>query len=164
MNIVTELTAANGLFVDCPSCHQSIALRKASLFDATRKLPPAAAAALEARREDLAAALQEVRDERTTLSMRTFRGSSSGRVGKRLEMVAASLPGLPVSARDCRALSDPIDYLAFEGAASGAISAVHFIEVKSEKARLSDLQPAIKAAVDRGAVSLKVADHRLCIE
>jgi predicted Holliday junction resolvase-like endonuclease len=79
-------------------------------------------------------------------------------------MVAASLPGLPVRARDCRALSDPIDYLAFEGAAGGAISAVHFIEVKSEKARLSGLQQAIKAAVDRGAVTLKVADHRLCVD
>jgi predicted Holliday junction resolvase-like endonuclease len=164
MDIVRELKAAKGLYVDCPNCQEPIPLSRATVFDATKKLPPEAAAALEASRAGLRAELDEVKRERLGLTSRTFKGAATGRIGKRLEMIGASLPGLPVAGRDCRALSDPIDYLAFEGASQGEVRAVRFIEVKSENARLSELQRAIKAAVDRGSVSLVVADHRLCLK
>jgi predicted Holliday junction resolvase-like endonuclease len=164
MDIVKELKSAKGLFVDCPECQEPFALNRALLFDATRALPEAARAVLGSQRTELREALDDVRTARRKLEDRVFKGSSSGRVGKRLEMIGASLPGLPVNARDCRALSDPIDYIAFEGASAGAVHAVHFIEVKSENAPLTDLQEAIKAAVETGAVSLVVADHRLCLK
>jgi predicted Holliday junction resolvase-like endonuclease len=164
MDIVRELQSAKGLFVDCPNCNEPIALSRAVVFDATRKLPPTAAAAFEARRATLREALAGVKRQREQLGDRVFKGAASGRVGKRLEMIGASLPGLPVSGRDCRALSDPIDYVAFEGASKGEINAVHFIEVKSEHARLNDLQRAIKVAVECGRVGLTVADHKLCLK
>lgn len=164
MDIVRDLKAAKGLYVDCPGCGESISLSRATIFDATKKLPPQAAKALDEERTRLRAELHEVKRERLDLTSRTFRGAATGRIGKRLEMIGASLPGLPAMARDCRALSDPIDYLAFEGASRGEVSAVHFIEVKSENARLSELQRAIKTAVERSAVSLVVADHHLCLE
>jgi len=164
MDIVRELKTAKGLYVDCPDCQEPIALSRATVFDATKKLPSEAADALETERSALRTELGEVKRERLDLSSRAFKGAATGRVGKRLEMIGASLPGLPVKARDCRALSDPIDYLAFEGASQGEVHAVHFIEVKSANARLSELQRAIKSAVEGGAVSLVVADHRLCLD
>jgi predicted Holliday junction resolvase-like endonuclease len=164
MDIVRDLKSAKGLYVDCPSCQEPIALKKALLFDATRSLPSQAAAALAAERNALRGQLDEVALDRQRLAGRVFRGASSGRIGKRLEMIGASLPGLPVAARDCRALSDPIDYVAFEGVSSDAIAAVHFVEVKSEKTPLSPIQQAIKSAVERGSVSLVIADHHLRLD
>jgi predicted Holliday junction resolvase-like endonuclease len=164
MEIVDELKIAHGLYIDCPSCGAAMALRNALIFDASKKLPPSAAAVIQDRRARLEEELFTVQRERKVLAARAFRGAASGRVGKRLEMLAASLPGLPVSAQDCRSLGDPIDYLAFEGASRGSIDAVRFIEVKSTKAALSPVQREIRGAIERGKVTLNVADHLLCLD
>jgi predicted Holliday junction resolvase-like endonuclease len=82
-------------------------------------------------------------------------------VGQTLEMLAASLPGLPVDARDCRVLLKPIDYIAFSGASAGRVSSIRFIEVKSGARRLSPLQRTVRQAIESGAVRLRIADHRI---
>lgn len=166
MDVLKELNNARGLYATCPNpiCGESFPVVTASLFDATRRLPPSAASLLQEQRAALATRRKDLRQARANLSRRAFTGAATSRIGKALEMVAASLPGLPVAARDCRALLNPIDYVAFSGASRGTITSVEFIEVKTGKSPLSGIQQAVKAAVGRGAVSLRVAEHQLCIK
>jgi predicted Holliday junction resolvase-like endonuclease len=79
-------------------------------------------------------------------------------------MLAASLPGLPANAQDCRAMLKPVDYIAFSGASKGKVEQILFIEAKTGQQRLSSVQRAIKAAVEQGAVTLRVANHLLPTE
>ena len=105
-----------------------------------------------------------LRQERALLSQRSFTSAATSGVGQRLEMLTASLPGLPVSSVDCRALFKPIDYIAFKGASVGQVEAVHFIEVKTGGNRLSKLQRAIKETVEARTVSLRIANHALPVQ
>jgi predicted Holliday junction resolvase-like endonuclease len=107
---------------------------------------------------------QQLRMQRAELHRRSFMSAASSGIGQTLEMVAASLPGLPTAGHDCRALLKPLDYLAFVGAAAGKVEAIRFIEVKTGRQRLSMLQRAIKAAVEAGAVKLRVADHQVKVK
>lgn len=161
MPTLDEVRRASGLFVRCPKCQESFPIRKAQLFDATSKLPGYAQALLDAKREEVVWVRQDLRTRRTELRRRSFTAATTSGIGQTLEQVAASLPGLPVEPRDCRTLLKPIDYLAFAGASRGSVEAIDFIEVKTGHSRLSRIQRAVKVAVESGAVSLRVADHRL---
>lgn len=88
---------------------------------------------------------------------------SSG-IGQTLEMLTPSLPGLPAIAQDCRVLLKPLDYVAFDGASSGEVRSIAFIEVKTGEQRLSKIQRSIKTAIERGAITLHIADHSLPIK
>lgn len=161
MPTLNELRNAAGLFVRCPKCQESFPIREAQLFDAMSRLPDYAQAQLDAKREEMDRVRQDLRTRRAELRRRSFTAATSSGIGQTLEQVAASLPGLPVEPRDCRTLLKPIDYLAFAGASQGSVEAIHFIEVKTGRSRLSRVQRAVKFAVESGAVSLRVADHRL---
>src|SRR5207249_2394009 len=114
-------------------------------------------------RAELKGERENLRKARAQLSQRSFTGAATSAVGQRLEMLTASLPGLPVSAADCRTLLKPIDYLAFPGASTGQVDAIRFIEVKTGNNRLSKLQRAIRKTVEAGAVSLRVANHEISV-
>jgi predicted Holliday junction resolvase-like endonuclease len=158
---LTELMRAKGLYARCPNCEESFPLRRAQLYDATKPLPDYAVEQLNAGKSELSDARGQLRAERKRLEKRSFTSAATSGVGQRLEMLTASLPGLPVAAADCRTLLKPIDYLAFSGASKGRVESVHFIEVKTGENRLSRIQRAIREAVVRGAVSIRVANHEL---
>lgn len=161
MQTLSDLLRTKGLYVQCPACEKSFSLRKAHLFDATKALPAYAIERLAEDRAGIVEAQRRLRDERAELQRRSFTSAATGGIGQALEMVAASLPGLPTAGQDCRALLKPLDYLAFDGASSGEVHAIKFIEVKTGRQRLSKVQRAIKTAVESGAVNLRIADHRL---
>lgn len=166
MNTLNELMHARGLYVRCPNpaCGESFPVRNASLFDATKSLPEYAREHLAEQHNLLSEEWQRLRKERAELKRRSFTSAATSGIGQTLEMIAASLPGLPMAARDCRVLLKPLDYLAFVGACAGKVEAIRFIEVKTGRQRLSGDQRAIKAAVEKGAVRLRIADHRLSIK
>lgn len=139
-------------------------MRRARLFDATRLLPDNAVAYLTKERAALKEDRRTLRAQRGDLKRRSFTSAVTSGIGQTLEMLTPSLPGLPVAAEDCRVLLKPIDYVAFNGATRGQVSAITFVEVKTGEQRLSREQRAIKTAIENGAISLRVADHSLPIK
>ncbi|MDB6105348.1 MAG: Holliday junction resolvase-like protein [Gammaproteobacteria bacterium] len=164
MQTLHELLGARGLYVRCPSCDEAFSVRKARLFDVTKPLPDYARQHLAEQRSQIAEESMLLRSERAELKRRSFTSAVSSGIGQTLEMVAASLPGLPTAGQDCRALLKPLDYVAFVGASVGKVEAIRFIEVKTGQQRLSAVQRAIRTAVAKGAVKLRIADHRVCIK
>ena len=164
METLDDLLRAKGLRATCPCCQKSFALRNARLFDATRPLPEHARRYLARERDVIVEGRRYLSEQRRQLQRRSLVSTTSGGIGQTLEMVAASLPGLPSSPRDCRALLKPLDYVAFDGASTGTVEAIRFIEVKTGRQGLSKLQRAIKTAVEAGNVSLRVANHQLAVE
>ena len=161
MGTVDELNKTKGLYIRCPACEESFPARKARLFDSREPLPPHAIEHLTAERTAIAEERRAVRQERADLMRRSFTATTSSGIGQTLEKLAASLPGLPVVARDCRALLDPIDYISFCGASVGKVSSVRFIEAKTGARRLTPVQRTVREAIERGAVRLLIADHRV---
>jgi predicted Holliday junction resolvase-like endonuclease len=164
MRTLNELRGAKGLYVRCPACDRSFSVQRARLFDATKPLPDYATESLQTERAAIGEEKTALRQERDRLSRRSFTSAATGGVGQVLEMLAASLPGLPANAQDCRAMLKPVDYIAFSGASKGKVEQILFIEAKTGQRRLSSVQRAIKAAVEQGAVTLRVANHLLPTE
>lgn len=77
------------------------------------------------------------------------------KLGKTVEKVLPVLPGFPYNPLDCRALFDPIDYVAFVGAAEGSVRSLEFVDVKTGHAQLKDVQRQIRDAVTDGAVKFR---------
>jgi predicted Holliday junction resolvase-like endonuclease len=161
MTTLEELRRSRRLRACCPECDKEFSIHQARLFDATKPLPDYASEYLAAARTTIAQRHEQLKAERKKLKERSSRSAATSGVGQALEMLSASLPGLPVAAQDCRALLKPIDYVAFGGASRGEIETITFIEAKSGKQRLSAVQKAIRKAVESDAVSLRIANHQL---
>lgn len=57
---------------------------------------------------------------------------------------------------DCRALFEPIDYVAFAGLSrTGRVERLGFLDVKTGGAGLNRHQKAVKEAVEKGAVEFR---------
>ena len=98
---------------------------------------------------------QQVRDLRFKLTVGFTKKSVEVKLGKTIEKICPALPGFPYSALDCRALFDPIDYVVFVGASRGAVSQLDFVDVKTGRARLNEVQQEIREAVEDGKVRLR---------
>lgn len=133
MQTLKKLMNARGLYARCPNpaCAESFPVPQAHLFDATKPLPDFAREHLAAQRTQIAEERQRLRAERAEVKRRSFTSAASSGVGQTLEMMAASLPGLPVAPQDCRVLLKPLDYVAFSGASTGRVHSIRLIEVKS---------------------------------
>lgn len=68
--------------------------------------------------------------------------------GKVAEIFAPFLHGFPFKPSECKFLGDPIDYVVFEGLDNRDIKGIHFLEVKSDTAKLSKHQKHIKDLID----------------
>lgn len=68
--------------------------------------------------------------------------------GKVAETFAPFLAGFPFKPSECKFLGDPIDYVVFEGLDNRDIKGIHFLEVKSDTAKLSKHQKQIKNLID----------------
>lgn len=158
VSLLSELQKQRRLFARCPSCDGEFRLADARLFDATRRLPDHALEYLAERREQLNEEQADLASRWERAKTRPRIAAESINIGKVVEKIAPSLPGFPVQAGDCRSLFEPIDYVVFRGlSTSGRVDAVLFVEVKSGRARLSETQTQVRAAVERGRVSLLIA-------
>ena len=72
--------------------------------------------------------------------------------GKTIEKFVPWMAGFPCDPRDAMFLAKPIDYLCFTDRGNKKKSAVHFIEVKSGNANLSNDQEGIRAAIKNNRV------------
>jgi len=164
MSLVSDLTSRSGLYARCPRCDDAFPLRKARLFDATKRLPDYALEHLALTEASLTEAQEELKGRKRQAKERPRRAAESGRIGKVIEKIAPSLPGFPMAVADCRALFEPIDYLVFEGLSSaGKVDSIRFVDVKTGAARLSLVQRQIKSAVGAGRVDLMIADHSAAV-
>lgn len=82
-------------------------------------------------------------------AVKRSRAVLTGQIG---EQFAPYLPDFPADAADARFLGKPVDYIVFNGLASGLPDAITFVEVKSGKAALTPVEKAIKEAVQNGRV------------
>ncbi len=135
-------------------CGHEYKLADSELFYGDR-LPPAARPFLEEQRANIDAYKQKVHDLQLKLTTGFTKKSVEVKLGKTVEKICPVLPGFPYSPLDCRALFDPIDYLAFVGASKGTVSKLDFVDVKTGHARLNIVQRQIRDAVDDGEVELR---------
>src|ERR1700730_2564274 len=99
METLKDLLRARGLSARCPSCDETFSLRRARLFDATKPLPDYARTRLAEELNAIAAGHHQLSSQRAELQRRSFTSASSSGIGQTLEMIAASLPGLPTAGR-----------------------------------------------------------------
>ena len=78
--------------------------------------------------------------------------SRSVLTGQMAEQIAPFFPDFPANPTEIRFIGKPVDYIAFNGASSGKISGVTFIEVKSGNSSLSPVEKSLKEAVLQGRV------------
>lgn len=162
MSTIRDLVTSRGLLATCPNCDETFPLRDAHLFDAAKRLPPAAMAHIQTEKSAISEALSQIGATRRELRRRSATSAESTGVGQVVEMLSPSLPGFPIRPSDCRALLKPIDYVGFKGLTStGAVDAVMFIEVKSGRQQLSKEQRQVKRIVEEGKVRFVVADHAI---
>jgi predicted Holliday junction resolvase-like endonuclease len=159
MSLVSQLKSTRGLYAECPSCGGEFPVGDALLFDATAAaLPAAALKYITQRREDIAQQRRQLQTMRKLSRSRPEQGARSVSIGKVVEKIAPSLPGFPVSPRDCRSLFEPIDYIVFNGlSARGEVESLTFVDVKSGNADLNTHQRQIKRLVECGEVRFTVA-------
>ena len=78
--------------------------------------------------------------------------SSAANWGKTIEHFVPFMTKFPIPPEDVVFLGMPIDYVGFTDTASKTKCTVHFLEVKSGSAMLSDKQRNIKKAIQEGRV------------
>jgi predicted Holliday junction resolvase-like endonuclease len=140
----------------CPSCDETIQLKKTTLFSPdefpveAKAMITEAKAAIRERKESLLlqSKNKKVRIENTTKSVN---------MGFILERLAPVLDHFPFDRNDCRSLFDPIDYVIFEGLhQQGKVNKILFVDIKSGGAKLKQSQKAIKQKIKEKKVSFSV--------
>jgi predicted Holliday junction resolvase-like endonuclease len=78
-------------------------------------------------------------------------------LGKMLERLAPCFRTFSYDPRDMRCISDPVDYVLFEGlTVERKVKQITFIEVKCGKGRLSPVQRSVRDAVDKNRIYTEV--------
>ena len=72
----------------------------------------------------------------------------TGIKGKLTEVFAPFLPGFKYKASEAKFLGDPIDYIIFDGLDDRKIKGLRFVEVKTNKSGLKDVQKQIKELIE----------------
>ncbi|HXJ01392.1 MAG TPA: Holliday junction resolvase-like protein [Micropepsaceae bacterium] len=165
MTLISELKQNRRLYGTCPSCSEEFRIAEVTLFPAGKKWPAEAMARFAEEREENKLRRQGLREIRSRMTQGCAVTTESIHFGKMLEKVAPSFEAFAFQPRDCRALSDPIDYLVFSGLSQkGSIESLTFVDVKTGAARLNRRQKKISEAVSAGRVALAVIDEnrKLC--
>lgn len=71
------------------------------------------------------------------------------------ENLAPYLPGFPYLPTECRFVGKPVDFIVFKGMDEKNIKEIVFVEVKSGKAKLSNQEKNLKAAIENGFVGFE---------
>ena len=73
--------------------------------------------------------------------------------GQFSEQLAPFLPDFPFSPSEARFVGKPVDFIVFRGLDSKEPEEIVFVEVKSGKSKLSDVEKKLKDVVDKKKVS-----------
>jgi predicted Holliday junction resolvase-like endonuclease len=95
---------------------------------------------------------QRINDERTDAIKR----SRASLMGSLFETVRPFLPGFNHHPGDLRGIWDPVDFISFNGLASGReVESISFVEVKAGRSNLSGVERSIREAVQHGKVTFE---------
>jgi len=161
--IIKELKATQKLRAECPSCGEEFALSRAVIFDALGEIPEDARAVIASKREELQRQARDLKDQDAELRERKHSATAAAErkamevsLGLVIEKIVTGWKAFPHEPYDCRALFEPIDYLAFDGMTrEGRVKAIAFIDVKTGDGRLNKHQRMIRDAVQDGRVDYR---------
>jgi len=156
-SLLKELCQSTDFWGTCPRCGCKFALAEAQLFALDSELPAAAVDRIAGLRTALKERKAELNAARRRMTETAAATAEAVHIGKVCERIAPSLEGFRIGTRDVRPLWEPIDFIGFHGLSSkGQVEMISFIEVKTGAARLTPVQKAIHAVVERGAVRLDI--------
>jgi predicted Holliday junction resolvase-like endonuclease len=135
-------------------CGHEFRLSDSELFYGS-EIPPTGKEYVRTLREELREIQRDVERLHGHLTTGYTKKSVEVKLGKTVEKIVTALPGFPFNRRDCRAIFDPIDYVAFLGLSTGRVSRIEFIDIKTGNARLSNVQKTIRDAVEDRKVTLR---------
>ncbi len=161
--IIKELKESSLLKARCPYCEEEFSLSKAILFDAAAELPQAAVEFVEERNQELKDRAVHTREEQAELRRRKHSATDGAEkkameigLGLVLEKIVIGWNGFPHEPHDCRALYEPIDYVAFDGMTETAtVEQIAFLDVKSGDAKLNKHQRLVRDAINDGRVDYR---------
>ena len=151
--LIETLRKDRSIWAHAP-CEHEFRIAESRLFYQS-DLPPEGKEWLKDQRQSLADLKKDIADLQRKLTSGFTEKSVQVKLGKTVEKVVPALPGFPYARHDCRAIFDPIDYVAFVGLGEGTVRRVDFLDIKTGNARLSQVQRAIKDAVEDGKVDVK---------
>lgn len=141
--------------VVCPECERHIPVSRADLF--TEETISQRGIKYQANVEE---EIKEMKEElRTLTSLKSKQlgvTTKSVNIGNIVEVFAPILRGFNYNPLDCRTLLKPVDYIVFRGLSTERITSIDFVEIKSGKARLGDIEKQIRNTVESGRLSLEL--------
>ena len=151
---IAELQADRRVLAECPDSGEMFPLADAVMFYVGDPVPAAVQKVIDERQAELDERRKDLREARRKLKERSETATVSVNIGKILEKVAPAMKGFDMDCRDLRPLFEPIDYVAFNGLASGEgrVDSILFFDVKTGGAQLTQAQRQIKDAVESGKV------------
>lgn len=153
---IRQLQSDARIYGHCPNCDADFSMRQASLFYADEPPPGDAMAKREELLQDIRQRTQVLRKKRLQARKGAERITIDVNLGKILERIAPALEGFGYNPRDCRALFDPIDYIAFNGLVRrAAVDSIAFLDVKTGEAGLNTHQRQVRDAIDQRKVEWK---------
>jgi len=159
--LIAELKREKRFQGTCPVCQEDFRLADAALFALDDQPPEVALRAIAETRQRIQDRKRELAMMRERMTVRAEKTAQAVNLGKIIEKIVPSFSGFSYSPGDCRALFEPIDYLIFSGLTRrGQVNALHFVDVKSGKSRLNNIQKSIKHRVETGAVHFRTTDPK----
>jgi predicted Holliday junction resolvase-like endonuclease len=132
----------------CPLCRGLIRLSEMEMF----YIPD--------RKEDFLTELRrkarELEDQKLEIRKDAIKRSRSKLMGDLFEQVRPYLPGFKYEPGDLRSIWDPVDFVSFNGlAVNRHVGSVTFLEIKTGRSALSDVQRSIRDAVENKKISFE---------
>jgi predicted Holliday junction resolvase-like endonuclease len=154
---IIDLLEKRGFYAECPDpdCGETIKLSECGLFygdDFTEDALTFYQGWTQQQRDRA----EELKDRYKRIASRSELGAQAVNTGRIWERLAPCMGSFCFDSGDCRSLFDPIDYVVFEGLNGGAVTKVHFLELKTGGARLKPVQKQIRLLVESKKVSLHV--------
>ncbi len=152
---IEQLQADARIYGYCPNsdCGEPFPLRHALLFYADEPLPERAREVLAEWKDELGERKRGLGDARRLARQQSEQRAIDVNLGKILEKIAPVFDGFGYSARDCRALFEPIDYVVFQGLARRRqVEALVFVDIKTGGGGLNRHQRQVRDAVNDGRV------------
>jgi len=152
---VRQLRRVKNLAVVCPECERQIPVSRADLFTED-SISQKGIKYQESTEEEIKEMKEELRILMSVKSKQLGVTTKSVNIGNILEVFAPILKGFNYNPLDCRTLLKPVDYIVFRGLSNEKITNIDFVEIKSGKARLGDVERQIRDTVESGRISLEL--------
>lgn len=152
---IRHLRRVRNLAVLCPGCERQIPISRADLFTED-SISPNGIKYQESVEEEIKEMKAELEQLKSFKSKHLGVTTKSVNIGNIVEVFAPILRGFNYNPLDCRTLLKPVDYIVFRGLSTEKITSIDFVEIKSGKARLGDVEKRIRKTVESGKVSLEL--------